>query len=435
MSEISLPLLSQPSDCLIPRLKLKLSPTRLELLLGALRNEGNQVTELGLQTIDRLIYDHTMRPTAIALEAFQTTDTALAQAFSDVIEKSKDVRGKTERPTLKSVWQAQTFALSREDRLPPPVDSLRLIHRDDYPLLSLHGLCGRAVTSVPDTPWLLVSTDYASAANVRKVKPGHVCSLITLADDAAAKEAFADLISQRKTKSLIRKIRAVSPGEYLGAILDEAVGCDIDFFALTLATGRTLEELLPSLPEGYLVWTTARAAHRLSKRLAKIDAELTVFARAKRRPRLTFHYLRKEIFSCRLSSLRGVTVPCVIELRLPPALSRKESIAPSPVMKVGSYLAACRHLPADTATSPEDLSDWIATTLDTLVQAGGRREKSYIAVGVCENAQTPPSGLWSAALSLHEAQSKNDLMALEPQIHPCSHAPCGTTVCLISPLG
>ncbi len=433
MSMILSPLLSQPSDCLCSHLQLKLSPARLDMLLNALRSDRKELTELGLQTIDHLIFHHIMPPTTAVLDVFQTTDEGMARIFSDVLEKCKDVRGKTVRPTLKGAWQAQTLAQHRQDMLPPAANAPRLISRRDYPLLSLQGLCARTLVPIPDTPWLLAETDYAPAAKQRSIRRGHICSLIQLPPEETARELLADLLAQQNVRTHIRSIRAVGPADYLGGVLDAKIGCDVDFFALTLATGRSLEELLQHLPEGYLIWTTKRGARRLSERLENIGCTITAFIEAKRRPRLTFYYQREPIFDCSLSSLRNVVSPRAVEVHLaPPSPCSTETATPA-LLQVGSYIAVYHHLPAEQTMAPEALSDWLVQAQRAITEAGARMDRAYLAVGVCEDDSTPHGGLWSAALSLHRARSEMDIAAFDTRVCPSEGSADGTTVCLIAP--
>ena len=82
------------------QLGLKLSLLRLDALLSVFRAEKREPSEQELRTLDALLYDSIMTPSASSLTSFQTEDTDTAAIFSDLIAKSKDIRGKTPLPNL-----------------------------------------------------------------------------------------------------------------------------------------------------------------------------------------------------------------------------------------------------------------------------------------------------------------------------------------------
>lgn len=431
----ALSLLSEPADCLCSRLDLKLSPARMEVLLNALRNEAQQVTELGLKAVDRLIYHNLSLPTKADLHAFQTECEQFSDLFSDVVQKIGTEAGLIAPPTLSSILKAETLSRLQQGALPPRSDAVRLISRGQYPLLSLGGWRSYGLTPLPNTPWALVRVDYAPPFSERTVRPGHVCSLILLPENDDVQERLADLLAQRRVRSLIRRICEVGPSGYLKAMTESGVGYHVDLFAMSLATGLTLEELLDQFPRGYLVWTTKKDASRLAQQLSYIDCNMTPFMRATRRPALSFSYRHEPVFACSFSVLRQVMPPSAIELRLTNTPIDQQPTQEIPVIPLSDYLVTYITLAPTRSHAPDALNAWVSQAQKALQEQGANTNKCYLATGLCEHPSASTPSLWSAALSLHAAQCAHSLSAIDVQICESDVNLAGLTVCLIAPLG
>ena len=431
---IDSPMLSEPADCLSSRLGLKLSPARVEGLLNTLRSEAAPVTELGLQTMDRLVHHRLSLATQSHLHAFQTRHENLAHLFSDAIENIKTDIGLTTRPSLPAFLDAHRQARLRDGFLPPAQDAVRLISHKQYPLLSLDGWRSFALTPLPDTPWALVRTDYAPAFRERSIKPGHVCSLILLPQANDAEEQLADFLSQRASRSLIRRIRSVGPSDYLSAMLETDVGYRVDWFALSLATGLTLEELFHQVPVGYLVWTTKKNALRLTQKLSYMDISMTPLMYATRRPILDFSYRHSSILACSISGLRRAIEPSIMELHISAQPRENHPLPKTSLVQVGDYAVAYITLTSDRIYSPDVLTRWISQAKEALREQGGNIDKCYLATGLADASQANVPSLWSAVLSLHGAQCAQNVATAKAEICESEAQHAGLTVCLVAPL-
>lgn len=431
----ALSLLSEPADCLCSRLDLKLSPARMEALLNALRSEAQQVTELGLKAVDRLIYHSFSLPTRANLHAFQTESVQFSDLFSDALQKIETDAGLIAPPTLPSLLRAENLTRLQRGGLPPRRDAVRLISRGQYPLLSLGGWRSYGLTPLPNTPWALVRVDYAPPFSERTVRPGHVCSLILLPENDDVQERLADLLAQRRVRSLIRRICEVGPSGYLKAMTETGVGYHVDLFAISLATGLTLEELIEQFPHGYLIWTTKKDAARLAQHLSYIDCNMTPFMRATRRPVLSFSYRHESVFTCSFSVLRQVTAPLAIELRLTIPPTNPKPAPKVSVIQVSDHLVAYITLASDRPYSPDTLNAWVSQAKKAMQEQDANTDKCYLATGLCEFPSAPAPSLWSAALTLHSAQCAHSLSAIDAEICESDVTHAGLTVCLIAPLG
>jgi hypothetical protein len=381
-----------------------------------------------------LIHHRLSLATQSHLHAFQTQHEKLAHLFSDAIEKIKTDIGLTAPPSLPALLDAQRQAHLRDGFLPPAPDAVRLISRKQYPLLSLDGWRSYALTPLHDTPWALVRTDYAPAFRERSVKPGHVCSLILLPQADDAEERLTDFLSQRSSRSLIRRIRSVGPSDYLSAMLETDVGYRVDWFALSLATGLTLEELLQQLPSGYLVWTTKKNALRLTQKLSYMDISMTPLMYATRRPVLDFSYRHSSIFACSVSGLRQAMQPSIMELHISARPRENQPLPKTSLVQVGDYAVAYITLTSDRIYSSDVLTRWMSQAREALREQGGNIGKCYLATGLADSSQANIPSLWSAALSLHGAQSAHDIAAVKAEICESETQQTGLTVCLMAPV-
>lgn len=435
MSSIS-PILSQPSDCLCASLGLKLSPERLDLLFNALRSDQQDLTEPGLKIIDHLIYQHIAPPSTVSLHKFQTTDPFSAQIFSDMIEQSKDVRMKTPRPTLQGIERVQSLAQSRQGLFSPSQDTLRLIHRQEYPLLSLYGLSATTPVAIPRTPWLLADIDYHAlpAIKPRSIRPGQICSFLPLPDGQEGLEQLTDLLMQRNVRTHIRRMHAITPSQYLKEILEPDLGCQVDLGALSQAVGISPEDLTTAFPQGYLVWTTKQGAAYLSQRLSAIGSTMTAFIQVKRRPYISFHHQDEQIFSCHRSALCAAAAPRTLELDMSSTVLCTTDDIPLSFLQKERYAVVQMCLPADRAITPDVISARLTQAYQTLASANGQMARCYLAVGICENERTPHAPLWSAALGIYAARKEFRIASHQLQIYHSEDLSCGTVICLIAPL-
>ena len=418
------------------QLGLKLSPLRLDALLSVFRAEKREPSEQELRTLDALLYDSIMTPSASSLTSFQTEDTDTAAIFSDLIAKSKDIRGKTPLPTPASALRVASEALARKGICPPAPqgasgERLLLISRDNYPLLSLYGLCPTESVPPGDTPWRMVRAISSDPWFIFPAATGDLCSLIlTPEDEEDGDDRLLRFFSRKEIQTLIHQVRAVRRETYLEALLSLANGYDIDLSALPALAELRPAEAVQKLPRGYLVCTDQQSTRSLMEEAQAEGLSMAAFARVNDTQTLTFLTHGVKEFSFPTARLRDLAQPRSLQLRTANQTEGQEQNAPIQHAYIGEDTLAYCTLAINATLLPNDVHTAFEKTLSSLIEHGGDRKSVYAIIGMGEHAEVSPCGVWSAVLGLHRAMCEQNVPAFAPVL---AHATEGQLMlCLVA---
>ncbi len=416
-------------------LGLTLSHARIDTLLAAYRAEQRVPTAIELRTLDALLYDPIMKPSVSPLLSFQTEDAETAAIFGDLIEKSKDIRGKAPLPTPASALCVASETLAHEGISPPPPkgalgEQLVLISAEDYATLPYYGL--RPLESMPldGTPWRMVKVVNDDPCLMLPSANGDLCSLLLSPEDADGQEHLLHFFSRKDIQKLIHYMRAVSRGTYLEVLLSRANGYDIDLSALPGLTDLCPAEAVPKLPSGYLIFTDQTSTRLLMEQARQSELIMAAFARVNNTFKLTFSTHGVTDFSFPTPQLRNLVQPRSIQVRTANQSASAQQALPIRHGRIGNdTIAYCSFPLLPTLTSAEVLSAF-QKTMDTLLSQSGDLKTAYAALGLGEHADTSPCGLWSAVLGVHRGLCEQNIPSLLPTF---THANKGElTLCLIA---
>ena len=435
MTDIATAMPPKPNPAALrERLGLKLSPLRIDALLVAFQAAKREPSEQELRTLDALLYGAVMEPRASSLSSFQTEDPDTAATFSDLIEKSKDIRGKAPLPTPAIALRVASDMLSRKGITPPAPrgatgERLLMISHKEYPLLPLYGLRPIESISLGNT-WRIVKAVSAEPWFVFPSANGELCSLILPPDGEDAYDRILAFFSRKEIQTPIRFLCAVHRETYLQTLLARANGYDVDLSALPGLSDLSPAEAAERLPFGYLVCADQASTRYLMEEAQASGLTMAAFACVNESFALTFSTHGAVEFSFPTPQLRNLAQPRSIQIRTANQGDRQKQEHTILHGRIGTDTMAYCTLALDTTLTPSDVLSAFEQTLNTLTEHGGDRRTAYAIVGLGEHAEVAPSGLWSAVLGLHRATCEQRI----PSYHPIfTHTEQGElTLCLIA---
>lgn len=400
------------------RFGLKLSPLRIDALLAAYRAEKREPSEQELRTLDALLYGAVCSPSASSLTSFQTEDADTAAIFADLIEKSKDIRGKAPLPTPATALRVAPDTLARKGIVPPSPrgatgERLLMISHKEYPLLPLYGLRPVESLSLGDT-WRIVRAVSAEPWLVFPAANGELCSLILPPEGEDAYERMLAFFSRKEIQTPIRFLCAVHRETYLKTLLSRANGYDVDLSALPGLADLSPAEAAERLPFGYLVCADQASTRYLMEQAQASGLTMAAFARVNESFALSFSTHGTVEFSFPTAALRNLAQPRSLQLRTANQDGHKEQEIPILHGYIGNDTIAHCTLTSDATLTPPDVVTAFRQTLETLMEHGGDRQTFYAIIGLSEHAEVSPSGLWSAVLGLHRAMCEQRIPSYYP---------------------